>query len=853
MTDISARTLSAITQALSQLKPSTGNSDLTGQSVAVIVKHESNQFVSLSPASSANAAKYKPVLLPAAQVTGKLLEGQPHQIRIVNSPQPALEFFPVGDPSSSKTIPLNEQQISSLLTIAPKQLVANSQLSKVDLLKVLAQLNATLVNLPQGSHGLATPPTSQSNIDLLSLTQGQLTPRVSSQPKHSQIALKITDLSPPINILLPVKHGQSMSIADKISLAIVPKGVNWQVNVTIQPPANDLTKGTNTTQPVGNKIQDPLVIPRPNTLPLAGQSAANRSAHSLQKLINLVISPDIALPIIKAVLMELAKSQPLALELPLNPLLTHLSKSSVPQDVALVAQLQKGIEQNPKLLVASSGKIELQLGSDQPAAQLLLTKALAQNLSALKIPGHQAVLNQLQQANQPLALAQASSGQNTPQPIVNNQAGGQPTVISAADQKALQKLANPLVNAIREHITATGDTKLPQINIKLEQASLVQGLAALVQTKTSHQSSLQAVQKDLSEWLSNNRQAGFPSHIKQAAAELSLALQQNIDKIAGVNPHQLTSKAEQSSVIQQLMRVVQAKAETPAGPLQNIQKALLDLDAFKGSPELPTKVLIEQVAQQISQALPQGKEQDAAQLRQLLSLPALAIGPLQLTAPSTGQGLLGGLVTLLQVSLAARLARNQTSRADQITQVLSRVVGGSGKVKQSVSPKALNEFSQLEQKHQLMREIGRLLSGHQSSKLANAEQMLQGQETFHYNIPCALGGSIRDIEILIKRENDHQHQQSNDAGDTKAWQLTMKLAVGELGELLTKAKLRPDNLEINFYASNPGVQQQVMNYLPLLKRKLESLGITLAKSQCQLGKIPDSLQDRPYQVFQAKA
>jgi hypothetical protein len=131
--------------------------------------------------------------------------------------------------------------------------------------------------------------------------------------------------------------------------------------------------------------------------------------------------------------------------------------------------------------------------------------------------------------------------------------------------------------------------------------------------------------------------------------------------------------------------------------------------------------------------------------------------------------------------------------------------------------------------------------------------MIQGQETFYYNLPSALGGTIKDIELLIKREDNDIEEPSADESSNKTWQLTMKLAVGELGELLTKAKLRADTLEINFYASNEAVKIQVMNYLPLLRRKFDSLGIEVSKSHCQLGKIPDTLQQRPHHMFQAKA
>jgi hypothetical protein len=341
--------------------------------------------------------------------------------------------------------------------------------------------------------------------------------------------------------------------------------------------------------------------------------------------------------------------------------------------------------------------------------------------------------------------------------------------------------------------------------------------------------------------------------MKQAGANLLAALQEKPLAHSVISQNLLSSKSEQINLVQSLLRIVQAKAEAPAIPIQILEKALADVDFFKGSTEQTSKQLIEQVLQQVKQALPQGKEQDVNQIRQLLTTPTLNLSALQMISPTSSQGFMGGLVTLLQMSLSARLARNQSSRAEHITTTLNNVLSGTGIVRPNITSKAMGELSQLEQKHQLMKEIGRLLSGHQTSKLSNAEQMIQGQESFYYNLPSALGGTFKDIELLIKREDGNKEDLSVAEQGNKTWQLTMKLAVGELGELLTKAKLRADTLELNFYASNETVKIQVLNFLPLLRRKLDSLGIEVSKSQCQLGKIPDTLQQRPYHMFQAKA
>jgi hypothetical protein len=341
--------------------------------------------------------------------------------------------------------------------------------------------------------------------------------------------------------------------------------------------------------------------------------------------------------------------------------------------------------------------------------------------------------------------------------------------------------------------------------------------------------------------------------MKEAIHNLTAAVQERPLPQSVINQTLLSNKSEQISLVQSLLRIVQPKSEAPAITLQSIEKALADDDFFKGATEKSSKQLIEQVLQQIKQSLPQGKEQDANQIRQLLTTPALSLSASQMVIPAPSQGLMSGLVTLLQMSLSARLARSQSKRSEHITSTLNNVLNNTGHVKPDVSIKALNDMSQLERKHQLMKEIGRLLSGHQTNKLSNAEQMIQGQETFYYNLPSALGGSFKDIELLIKREDNNKEAPSSDEQSNKMWQLTMKLAVGKIGEILTKAKLRENTLEIHFYASNEAVKIQVMNYLPLLLRKLDSLGIEVSKSDCQLGKIPDTLRQRPNHVFQAKA
>jgi hypothetical protein len=501
----------------------------------------------------------------------------------------------------------------------------------------------------------------------------------------------------------------------------------------------------------------------------------------------------------------LAKS--VNVELPIQPVLQQLSQMKDGQNQGLIQKLQPLIIDKIDLKIKPNGEIELLLQGIKPVASIPVTKEIAQALAPLKLPHQQAVTKRLNLPSDAIKQIQVQTQTQT-----------------QAQTQAHSKILRPETNT---NIQSPGSEAL-QKNIDNKFRSVLPP----ADTKKYQETSFS---------------------MKEAIHNLTAAVQERPLPQSVINQTLLSNKSEQISLVQSLLRIVQPKSEAPAITLQSIEKALADDDFFKGATEKSSKQLIEQVLQQIKQSLPQGKEQDANQIRQLLTTPALSLSASQMVIPAPSQGLMSGLVTLLQMSLSARLARSQSKRSEHITSTLNNVLNNTGHVKPDVSIKALNDMSQLERKHQLMKEIGRLLSGHQTNKLSNAEQMIQGQETFYYNLPSALGGSFKDIELLIKREDNNKEAPSSDEQSNKMWQLTMKLAVGKIGEILTKAKLRENTLEIHFYASNEAVKIQVMNYLPLLLRKLDSLGIEVSKSDCQLGKIPDTLRQRPNHVFQAKA
>ncbi|MBN7821246.1 flagellar hook-length control protein FliK [Bowmanella yangjiangensis] len=306
---------------------------------------------------------------------------------------------------------------------------------------------------------------------------------------------------------------------------------------------------------------------------------------------------------------------------------------------------------------------------------------------------------------------------------------------------------------------------------------------------------------------------------------------------------------------QDLGRRLMSQQDSPARLFNQIDTALAD----NRTVATDTGKLLQQLSQHLKQSLPQGNEQDAAALRSLLTTPALNLTPLQLVTTNSSQGLVGALVTLLQVALTSRLA-NQSGKlqAGQGQKLLDGLNALLETVRPStsstpVNQRNLSDMAQLEQRHQLLNTLGRLLGGHSHAKLRGVETQLQGQDSFYYNLPIAQGEVRRDIELLIRREPPPDKKSKSKHSADRQWNLTMKLEIGELGGLLAKARLYQTEVELDFYAANAALRDQVIQFIPHLKKRLTALGIQVNHSQCQLGKIPEHLQQRPYQVFETQA
>ena len=445
--------------------------------------------------------------------------------------------------------------------------------------------------------------------------------------------------------------------------------------------------------------------------------------------------------------------------------------------------------ENALLNVAPGGKAELHLKGERPVA----TVNLDQNGLSLLTKGQT-------QAPGTIVQSPAQTAQRAPVDI-------------ASPSATLQNKANPS--------TPTSAIANPLTLNTREVKAAIQALQRLTLPNTQSPSqTLQHVINVLSE----------SQNIK--SPELKSVLTNIIKVIRGENPGLTVPPV--ANAVEKVARETVSSAQSP--------KALLNTNIE------PQGVSTAKTEAAASPALSQPEN-----LRQLLTFTPLAVTPVSLT-PSTAQpGILGGLVTLLQLTLASRISRPSAAVLEQTQQLLVSLFPSAAPKPSQRAGRPLSDLAQLEQKHGLIKEIGRMLATHQHNKLANAEAALQNQETFYYVLPNLFSAQQQDIELLIRREKPDQQNDKNKAKSGTCWHLTMKLDVGETGQLLSKAKLLGENLEVDFYTSNDDTLVLVRTYLPLLKRRLDSLGITVDKAQSQLGKIPESLQQRPYHIFETKA
>ncbi|AGP80858.1 hypothetical protein I533_04345 [Alteromonas mediterranea MED64] len=251
-------------------------------------------------------------------------------------------------------------------------------------------------------------------------------------------------------------------------------------------------------------------------------------------------------------------------------------------------------------------------------------------------------------------------------------------------------------------------------------------------------------------------------------------------------------------------------------------------------------------------ALDMNEQGLSQRLQQLISTQALVTTPINLTSPVNASSFVQGLVALVQLALAGRAMQRQPSLKAQIDapdSIVSKTLANMGVTAQP--SRVSHDMNQLDGRQQLLSQLKTLLSSHQQNKIANVDSRIQGQDSFYYVLP-SLSQHHSPPELLIKREQGGQNNKHAQTGERSLWNITMKLDIGDSGQVLSKSKIDQSSITLDLYASNDEVLRRISDTLPYLHRRLESLGLEVENTSFQRGHIPDTLNTRPHQIFETR-
>ncbi|MDT0627717.1 flagellar hook-length control protein FliK [Alteromonas sp. W364] len=366
---------------------------------------------------------------------------------------------------------------------------------------------------------------------------------------------------------------------------------------------------------------------------------------------------------------------------------------------------------------------------------------------------------------------------------------------------------------------------------------------------------LQALQKQVADTLSaiSSIQSNAGESSKTSSLLTQLASQLRELTVGSVAANKaITSNLQ--SITQELGKQSLLLSGSQTQALNNINNAinaLLNESLEEAGIGSELRQLLKTVQEQIPKVDSIGTSIDARTIQNLLSTPLNPPPVNAITATAQG-GFLSGLVTLLQVSLASKLQRQSNKQAskaqDLVPDLVKSLVPDISKVQ---SAKLMQDFRQFDSKHALSGEIAKILSSHQHHKLKSADSSLQGQDQLYYALPNLLNPKADDIELLIKRES-RENKNAKSEQSASSWYLTMKLDVGELGQMLAKTQLQESEIKLQLFTSTEALKIKALDTLPYLQRRLKSLGIELIEKSCQIGKVPKKLQPEHYHLFEAK-
>ncbi|HCS82224.1 MAG TPA: flagellar hook-length control protein FliK [Alteromonas macleodii] len=251
-------------------------------------------------------------------------------------------------------------------------------------------------------------------------------------------------------------------------------------------------------------------------------------------------------------------------------------------------------------------------------------------------------------------------------------------------------------------------------------------------------------------------------------------------------------------------------------------------------------------------ALDMNEQGLSQRLQQLISSQALVTTPINLTSPVNASSFVQGLVALVQLALAGRAMQRQPGLKTQIDapdSIVSKTLANMGVTTQP--SRVSQDMNQLDGRQQLLSQLKTLLSSHQQNKIANVDSRIQGQDSFYYVLP-SLSQHQSPPELLIKREQGGQNNKHAQAGQRSLWNITMKLDIGDSGQVLAKSKIDKSTITLDLYASSDEVLKRIGDTLPYLHKRLTSLGLVVENTSYQRGHIPDTLNSRPHQIFETR-
>ena len=251
-------------------------------------------------------------------------------------------------------------------------------------------------------------------------------------------------------------------------------------------------------------------------------------------------------------------------------------------------------------------------------------------------------------------------------------------------------------------------------------------------------------------------------------------------------------------------------------------------------------------------ALDMNEQGLSQRLQQLISTQALVTTPINLTSPVNASSFVQGLVALIQLALSGRAMQRQPGLKTQIDapdSIVSKTLANMGVTAQP--SRVSQDMNQLDGRQQLLSQLKTLLSSHQQNKIANVDGRIQGQDSFYYVLP-SLSQHQSPPELLIKREQGGQNNKHAQAGQRSVWNITMKLDIGDRGQVLAKSKIDKSTITLDLYASSDEVLKRIGDTLPYLHKRLTSLGLVVENTSYQRGHIPDTLNSRPHQIFETR-